>query len=87
MQLLRDAKVPDGATLGHLDLVTLLRGRIPIDLPNHEQLYIGVVLASARWLAGEKSCLPGCPATPATPTTPAFTSGCLATASSRSGFS
>ena len=43
MQLLRDAKVPDGATLGHLDLVTLLRGGIPIDLPNHEQLYIGVL--------------------------------------------
>jgi CIC family chloride channel protein len=43
MQLLRDAKVPDGATLGHLDLVTLLRSGIPIDLPNHEQLCIGVV--------------------------------------------
>jgi len=43
MQLLRDGKVPDGARLGHLDLVTLLRGGIPIDLPNHEQLCIGVV--------------------------------------------
>jgi CIC family chloride channel protein len=43
MQLLRDGKIHHGATLGHVDLVTLLRGGIPIDLPNQEQLCIGVV--------------------------------------------
>jgi len=43
MQLLRDRRLPNGVTLDHLDLVTLLRGGIPIDLPNRKQLCIGVV--------------------------------------------
>jgi CIC family chloride channel protein len=53
LELIRRRDVPAPATLGHLDLIALLRSGIPIDFPGGNQLGIGTILPLSRWI-GER---------------------------------
>jgi K+/H+ antiporter YhaU regulatory subunit KhtT len=43
LQLLGTQKIPNAATLGHLDLVTLLDSGLPIKMPGRKELSVGVL--------------------------------------------
>ncbi len=43
LQLLRTQKVPNAATVGHLDLVTLLDSGLPLKMPGRKELSVGVL--------------------------------------------
>ena len=43
LQLLGNKKIPNAATIGHLDLVTLLDSGLPIKMPGRKELSVGVL--------------------------------------------
>jgi CIC family chloride channel protein len=43
LQLLGTQRIPDAATIGHLDLVTLLDSGVPIKMPGRKELSLGVL--------------------------------------------
>jgi CIC family chloride channel protein len=50
LRLLRERRVSTPATIGHLDLQALLESGVAVDLPDNEQLAIGVLQASSPWV-------------------------------------
>lgn len=50
LQLLRDHQLPDASAVGEVDLVSLLRSGIPVELPGERRLVIGVLKADSRFV-------------------------------------
>jgi CIC family chloride channel protein len=50
LQLLAEHKIAASATIGHLDLQALLESGVAIDLPDNQQLALGILPAHSPWV-------------------------------------
>lgn len=50
LRLLAEHKISAPATIGHLDLQTLLESGVAVDLPDNQQLALGILQAHSSWV-------------------------------------